>query len=377
MKNHEYVAELDGPQGWYGPGRKRYLAKGGGGGQAYYASAEDLYAAQADTAEFMLGLGKEYLPGATEGYFNASKDYFDPAYAARMAGEAGTTAQSTIDQSKGTMVRDMARYGVNPASGQWAGMNNANAMSGAALKAGSINAATRGVEDKRLGVAKDFYSSLVGMPSESAAAAGSAAAGYANMGAQADQRQANNASAMGNIAAMGYETFFAADGGEIRTDKRGETPLHRISKDIWDAGERHYAEGGIVRSRDPSTPDAANRDDDVQLDGSNPALKRIAKGLAGNKPAAPYGRTGSLWDPSTNRADFAPSDPNVSRLVANFDASRNAPAADGAQKMALGGLFKQQPAPQLAQTSAPTQPQQDPLLNRNTIKMAKLVKDGP
>lgn len=305
----EYLAEIDGPQTRRTAGGVVQHGKGGGGGQTYYANAERLYGSQADTADFMLGMGKQYLPDATSRYSEASNNYFDPAYAARMAGEAGTTAQQSIDQSKATMTRDMARYGINPASGKWASMSNAQAMQGAAMKAGAINAAQRGVEDKRLGVAKDFYSSLVGMPSDSAAAAGQAAAGYANLGMQqqnAAQNERNaNMGAATNVAALGYEAFFAADGGEIVVGKN-EPALSRVSREVWEAGERFYS-----------------------------------KKKASSAKGAAYANGGPV-------------------------------------RMAAGGLFKMPPAPTVAQTSAPTQPQQQGTIPmRSAVKMGKLMKDGP
>lgn len=286
----EYIAEIDGPQSRIVAG-KRYLHKGGGSGSTYYANADSLYAEQAATARFMRGLGENYLPGATSRFATAAQQFDDPAYAERAVDASRSNAWLAINESNKKLTRDMARYGINPADGAWRSANNTAAMQGAALLAGSANAARAGVEDRKYGAAKDFYSALVGMPSDSASVAGSAASGYANLGMQADQRQANRNAAYGNIAALGYETLFAADGGEVKAKKRN--PLVELSQSVWDAGERYY-----------------------------------------------------------NRKQ------------------------DGAVRMAMGGLLKPVPSPQLA--TAPQQAQQPSMVNaRPAIRMGKLLKDGP
>lgn len=202
-----------------GRARNRTLYKGGGGDSAYYHEANRLYGVQADTAEFMLGIGKKNLPGAVDRYREASLRYDDPEYADRMAGQAATTAQQAIDQTTGTMGRNMARYGFNPASGKWASMSNKNAIQGAAIKAGSVNQALSNVEDKRFGAAKDFYSSMVGMPSDAAAQAGNAASGMASIGNAKQQGAANEAQGLSNIASLGYAALTMRDGGEVKAQR--------------------------------------------------------------------------------------------------------------------------------------------------------------
>lgn len=195
--------------------RNRRLHKGGGE-QAYYANAERLYGVQADTANFMLDIGKEALPGAVDRYQAAALRYEDPAYAERMAGQAATTAQQSLDQTSDTMRRNMARYGFNPASGKWAGMERTNAVQGAAIKAGAMNQAFSNVEDKKFGAAKDFYSSMVGMPSDAAAQAGNAASGFANIGQAKRNEAAQDGQGLSNVASLGYMALTMRDGGEVR-----------------------------------------------------------------------------------------------------------------------------------------------------------------
>lgn len=201
--------------------RNRRLFKGGGGDAAFYQNAERLYGVQADTAQFMLDIGKEALPGAVDRYQTAAMQYQDPAYAERMAGQAATTAQQSIDQTSDTMRRNMARYGFNPASGKWAGMERTNAIQGAALKAGAVNQALTNVEDKKFGAAKDFYSSMVGMPSDAAAQAGNAAGGFASIGQAKQNQSAQENQGISNVASLGYMALTMRDGGEVKKPTKG------------------------------------------------------------------------------------------------------------------------------------------------------------
>ncbi len=200
--------------------RNRRLFKGGGDA-AYYKNAEKLYGVQSDTAQFMLDIGKEALPGAVDRYQTAAMQYQDPAYAERMAGQAATTAQQSIDQTSDTMRRNMARYGFNPASGKWAGMERTNAIQGAALKAGAVNQALTNVEDKKFGAAKDFYSSMVGMPSDAAAQAGNAASGFASIGQAKQNQSAQESQGLSNVASLGYMALTMRDGGEVKKPIKG------------------------------------------------------------------------------------------------------------------------------------------------------------
>jgi hypothetical protein len=154
---------------------------GGGDSKGDSAEARKLYQAQADTAEFMLGMAKDKLPGALENFSQATNQYFDPAYEARMAGQAGADAQQAIAQNTAAMGRNLAKYGMNPNSGRFAAMAGDNAIMGAGLQAGSMQTARNQVQDKQFGAAKDFFSTMVGLPSQSADAAGNAAAGFSGL----------------------------------------------------------------------------------------------------------------------------------------------------------------------------------------------------
>lgn len=221
---HEYIAELDGPQSRVLPGNRRILAKGGGGDQAYYRNAERLYGVQADTAQFLLGLSKERLPGAVGRFDEAATKYFDPDYETQLIGQANIDAQNAFSGQKAGMTRDMARYGLNPASGRWGSMMNQGAIQGAAMQAGAANNARQYVQDKRFATAKDYYGSLTGMPSDAASMAGRAASGYSQMGANKQNAASNEAAGWGSAVGMGMGAFFAKDGGEIRMQGGGLIP---------------------------------------------------------------------------------------------------------------------------------------------------------
>jgi LysM repeat protein len=192
------------------------------GGGSYYKNAERLYGVQADTAEFMLGLGKGQLPGAVDAYASAAKEFSDPAFADRMAGQAGADAQQAIGQNTAAMGRNLARYGINPNSGRFAAMAGDNAIRGAALQTGAMNNARKYVQDKRFGVAKDFYSSLVGINSDAASQAGQAGGNFMQMGNQMQAKQDNEDAAWGSAIGMGAAYKFK-DGGEIKVGRRMAT----------------------------------------------------------------------------------------------------------------------------------------------------------
>lgn len=194
--------------------RRRRLYKGDGGG-TYYANAERLYGSQADAADFMLSLGKQYLPGAVSQYEGATKRYFDPNYEAEQVGKAVTASNTAQANATAGLKRDLARYGLNPASGRFGNMMNRNAIDGAAMTASAANKTSQAIQDKQFGVSKDFYSNLVGMPSDSAATAGQAASGFAQMGANKQAADDREAAGWGQAVGLGGSLFFK-DGGEVR-----------------------------------------------------------------------------------------------------------------------------------------------------------------
>lgn len=187
------------------------------GGQ-YYENANRLYGIQADTAQFMLGLGRDKLPGAVDSYAAAANQFSDPAFEERMAGQAGADAEQAIGQQTAALGRNLARYGINPNSARFSAVAGDNAIRGAAMKVGAMNNARRYVQDKRFGVAKDFYSSLVGMNSDAAAQAGQAGGNFMQMGNNAQARRDNEDAAWGNAIGMGAAYAFK-DGGAIEVRK--------------------------------------------------------------------------------------------------------------------------------------------------------------
>lgn len=208
----KYIPLLHGtPQNW---DLQRSHWKSSGGGETYYANAERLYGSQADTADFMLNLGKQYLPGAVKQYEGATSRYFDPAYEAEQVGRAVTDATTAQGNATASLKRDMASYGLNPASGRFSSMMRGNSIQGAAMTAGAANTARQNVQDKQFGAAKDFYSNLVGMPSDAASAAGSAASGYAGLGANKEAADDRSAAGWGQAIGLGA-SLYLKDGGEV------------------------------------------------------------------------------------------------------------------------------------------------------------------
>ena len=192
------------------------LCVGGGSSSGDSKEARELYRAQADTARFMLGMAQDNLPGALDSYINATNQYFDPAYEARMVGQAGADAQQAIATNTAAMGRNLSRFGINPNSGRFAGVAGTNAIQGAALQAGAMQTARNRVQDKRLGASKDLFSTMVGLPSDAANAAGNAAAGFSGLASNAQQQQRDNWTGVGQLAGLGLEAYRTfADGGHV------------------------------------------------------------------------------------------------------------------------------------------------------------------
>lgn len=191
-----------------------------GGGSAYYKEANRLYGVQADTADFMLGIGKSQLPGAVDRYAAEAQKFSDPAFEEQMVGRARTDAQTAFGDQRASLTRDMARYGINPASGKWGSLAHQMGVQGMRSGLGAVNNARQYVQNKQFGAAKDFYSSMVGMPSDAASMAGNAASGYTGIGNAKEQSAANEGAAMGNVAALGYTALTGGDlfkdGGIVR-----------------------------------------------------------------------------------------------------------------------------------------------------------------
>ena len=196
--------------------QRRRFKGGGGGGSVYYENANRLYGSQADTADFLLNIGKSKLPEAADRYQTASTRYFDPKYEQEQVGKAVTDAGTAQATAAANLTRDMARYGINPASGRFAGMMGQNAIQGAAMSAAAANQAREGIQNKQFGVAKDFYSSLVGLPSDAASAAGAAASGYGALGARKDAAAQQEAAGWGTAIGLGASYF--RDGGQVKKD---------------------------------------------------------------------------------------------------------------------------------------------------------------
>lgn len=239
MFKHRHNALLKHPGYNYG---------GGGSSGTYYKNAEELYGVQADTAKFMYQLGKRYVPGAVKQYKAATDQFSSPEYEAKQVGKAVTTANTAQANATGALKRDMARYGINPASGRFRSVMAQNAVENAAMTANAANTARSTVEDKRFGVAKDFYNNLVGMPSDAASTAGSAASGYAQMGANKDASANQEAAGWGSAIGLGTSLYNYKDGGEVKKVKPPQEP-NKLVKLLGFGLAREAGEKIVTRPR--------------------------------------------------------------------------------------------------------------------------------
>lgn len=85
--------------------------------------------------ERRLGIADEMMSAAT----------FSPEFYDQQIGGATAAVRSSMGRARESEMRDMSRYGINPASGRAAGMNTRYALSGAAAEAGAANAARFGL----------------------------------------------------------------------------------------------------------------------------------------------------------------------------------------------------------------------------------------
>ena len=185
------------------------------GSSAYYENANTLYGAQADTANFMLGLGKQHLPGAVSKYAQAANAYSDPGYEASLVGSAVGDVQSSLAKNREANTRSLASMGVNPADAAYGTMLTNEGIRGAGLQADAMARARMTAMDKRFGASKDLYSNLVGMPSDAAATAGQAASGFASMGANREAAANQNAAGWGQAVGLGASMYFK-NGGAVK-----------------------------------------------------------------------------------------------------------------------------------------------------------------
>lgn len=135
--------------------------------------------------------------------------------------DAAADATSALASQQGQQDRQMARMGVNPNSGKFAAMQNAQSIEAAKAVAGSANDAARKADDKfyaRTGDAYNTYSGLgsqaVGLYGAGNSAGNSAVNNQTGIGAQYMQGMGQSANTLQSGLSMGLNGLIAATNGE-------------------------------------------------------------------------------------------------------------------------------------------------------------------
>ena len=105
-------------------------------------------------------------------FINTAKNYDSADKQAEAASEATADVQKAADTQRQTSARQMASMGVNPASGRFAGITQANDLNTSIAAAGAANTARRTVRDKALALRADAINMGNGLASSTAAAYG-------------------------------------------------------------------------------------------------------------------------------------------------------------------------------------------------------------
>lgn len=216
------------------------MSGGGGGGQTVVqqptesAEAKRLYGVQADIAEDTYAWGKEHSLPVIESLISDANAYGTVGRQNQAAGIAQADVGNAFAMQRESNNRDMMRYGVNPASGKFAGMNQQMGIAESLAKAGAATSARRAVDDAafaRKQVASGIASgqSAPALAGISGAAGGLAGIGNASMQAQqqasqfAAQQSAQRSSGMGQLvgtaATLGLG-FLMKSSKKLKTDKQ-------------------------------------------------------------------------------------------------------------------------------------------------------------
>lgn len=188
--------------------RGGYRKGGGGGGQAYYENANRLYGAQADAADWQLGLAKQYVPGLLNsmmGDTELSREKQD-----RMAGEATAAIEQANRGAVDSFARQANGLGVdtNKMGNALADTSRSTALQRAAVRPNI----TRYNEDMSWARRSDMLNAANGQASNAATGLASSANGMASMGNQINANNAANARGYGMMGAMAANSMFGKDG---------------------------------------------------------------------------------------------------------------------------------------------------------------------
>lgn len=164
--------------------------------------------------DYMRGMAQEdrdYKRGIYNEMLNDAR--VDPGTYDLMTGRAASDVVKSFDAVRGARERDMMRYGLNPTSGRWQAMTNANALDEAAAVAGAQNNTRLGLRNFEQSALMSARGAGLGLPlnitsnpmmpvmSEMAATRGANAQMYGN--AAAGYNQAASAAVNSGLSGAG------------------------------------------------------------------------------------------------------------------------------------------------------------------------------
>lgn len=206
-----------------------------------------------------------------------AKDYASPEKQAAAASEARADVQKAAAMERGATERRAAAYGINPASGRFAGIDRAGELGTAVASAGASNRARQGIRDKGLALKGDLVNLGRGLPVQAAQAAGLGVnAGSAAVGSTAT----GNGQYLGSLDIMnrGFAGGISGYAGQAAT----LSDLYKNQLDAWQAqqdanGSLWEGIGGLVGIglSFPSSKKTKRDRKSIGLGGGLDALKKM------------------------------------------------------------------------------------------------------
>ena len=176
---------------------------GSSGGQPESLEARRLYQIQGDLALEQSAWDKAHSKPALEGLLQSAEQFDTPARQQQAAGVAQADVGRAFGMQQQSHQRDMMRYGVNPNSGRFAGLNQQMATNEALARAGAGTAARRSVEDGAFARQQSAVGLASGQGASAMAGLGSAASGFAGLSANAANANAQSQAGIGQLVGTG------------------------------------------------------------------------------------------------------------------------------------------------------------------------------
>lgn len=202
---------------------------GGGGGDSKYASLEELYKEQAESARLLREQAQANLPDAVNSYVGETKEVLNPGYAEQQAALVGSDMASAGAKEREATTRTLQSMGVNPNDARFVGTLRTTELNNAAKVAAGKNIARTDANKYQLNVAKDAVGTFTGQSNNAANQTSSAASGLSSLyntqnqqNLQQQQLQSQNTANMVG-AGIGAMSMFK-EGGRVCAPKG----IHRL-----------------------------------------------------------------------------------------------------------------------------------------------------